>query len=86
MKGLIEIKDVELQLNNCFKAYDSGWARSILKGDNTSINSFKYHLEMTAGLRMDCEVEIKNGQVGYKVNKTEVIDEELFTLWMLRWS
>jgi len=87
MKGLVDIKNVEQQLNKCYQAYDPSWQKSIFQeGENPSINGFKYHLEMTAGLRLDCEIKVVNGKYGYKVNKTEIIDEELFTLWMLRWS
>jgi len=82
---LINPNKIKEQLNNCYDSYDPNWPTTI--GQPTMMNSFKYYLERTAGLKLDFEIEInKRGQAGYKINSVEVVDESDFVVWMLRWT
>lgn len=80
----IHPKLVKQQLNNCFEAYDPKWQETV--GSARQRNGFKYHLEHTAGVKLDFETEIRHGQAGYKINSIEIVDEEAFMMWMLKWA
>ena len=81
---LINTKEIKNQINNCYEHYDPHWDHRI--GDPTIMNGFKYYLEREAGLKLDFEVETRNGIVRYKINSIEVVDEEVYMLWLLTWS
>ena len=81
---IISSKKIKNQLNNCYEAWDPNWERNI--GNENLTKAFKYHLEREAGLNLDFETEMKDGQLVYKINLIEVVDDEAFMLWMLRWS
>lgn len=75
------IKD---EINKCYLAYDPDWRPQ--KGD-VKYHAFKYHLERTAGIKIDFEPDINRiGQFGYKMNTIEIVDESRFTMWVLKWS
>jgi hypothetical protein len=80
----ISPRQINRQLNNCYESYDPNWAMNI--GKSNIMNGFKYHLEQSAGLKLDYEVETKGGKMGYKINSIVIVDDPAFTMWMLRWS
>jgi hypothetical protein len=81
MNRLINPKEITPQLNKCFLDY----AECPTKND-TIINAFKYNVGETGGIRVQFKVETKEGRYGYAVEKVEIIDEQMFTMWLLRWT
>lgn len=81
---IINQKQIKNQLNNCYESWDQNWQYNI--GNANLCKSFKYHLECEAGLKLDFEIEVRLGKMGFKINTVEVVDEEAFMLWMLKWS
>lgn len=86
----IESTTIKRQLNNCYDDYDPHWEINIdFKGKidtSDSKRGFKYYLEQTGGIRLDFEVKNSHKGSFYKINSVEIVDEGLFTMWMLRWS
>ena len=76
----INPKSIKEQINKCYAMYDPEW---VYRHGNKLKNGFKYHIEMTAGIRIDIQ---PNGGGGYKIDTVEIVDEPVFTMWMLRWS
>jgi hypothetical protein len=77
----IDPKSIKSQLNKCYNQYDPDW---LYRAGEKLKNGFKYHIEQTAGIRIDIQPNTTTG--GYKVESIEIINEPLFTLWMLKWS
>ena len=75
---------IKEQINNCYDSYDPSWHTNI--GNRDIMNSFKYHLEHTAGVNLNFEVELRQGRLGYKINSVEIVDEQAFMVWMLKWA
>jgi hypothetical protein len=80
----INPKEIKNQLNNCFESYEPHWQDDV--GSARQRNGFKYYLEYTAGVKLDFETEVRFNRAGYKINSVEIVDEEAFMLWMLKWS
>jgi hypothetical protein len=80
----ISENEIKHQINNCYDAYDPGWPASI--GRKDIMKGFKYHLEHTAGIKLDFELDIRNGKMGYKINSIEIVDESSFLMWALKWA
>jgi hypothetical protein len=80
----ISVKRIKNQLNNCYESWDPNWKHNI--GNTNLTGAFKYYLEREAGVKLDFEIELRLGQAGYKVNSVEIVDDEAFMLWMLKWS
>jgi len=81
----INPEEIKLQLNNCYDKYDPNWPVTI--GSDSTMKGFKYHIEHTAGVKLDFGLyPNKFGKMGYKINSIEIVDEPTFLLWMLRWS
>lgn len=81
----IDPKDIKEQLNNCYDAYDPNWEKNIGKVE-AQIN-FKNYLEKLCGIRLDFKLETNyTGGHYYKINSMSVVDEQLFTLWLLKWA
>ena len=76
----IDPKSIKAQLNKCYGKYDPDW---VYRPGSELKNGFKYHIEMTAGIRIDIQ---PNSGGGYKIDTVEIVDEPVFTMWMLRWS
>jgi len=81
---LINSKEIKKQINDCYEHYDPQWECHI--GNADIIKGFKYYLEREAGLKLDFEVETRDGIMRYKINSIEVVDEEVYMLWLLTWS
>lgn len=79
----IKPKLINKELNKCYLAYDPEWPVSLPK---QKIFGFKYHLERTAGLKLDYTPKVKDGRYGFEVNTVEIVDEPRFTMWLLKWS
>jgi hypothetical protein len=48
---------------------------------------FQNHLKNDAGLMIDVTpMTDKFGRLGYSIKSADIIDDHLFTIWMLRWS
>ena len=73
---------VRVQMNKCYMAYDPHWPYS----GSSRINGFKYHVEQTAGIKLDFIPTVKSGKAGYELKQVEIIDDPKFTMWLLRWS
>lgn len=80
----IEIGLIKKQVNDCFEDYDPLWQDEI--GSARQRNGFKYYLERTAGIKLYFENELIDGHMGYKITSVEIVDEEQFILWMLKWA
>jgi len=64
-------------------SYDPDWPSS---GEDRIIG-FKYHVERTAGLRLDLMPKLdRYGRHGYEVMQVAVIDEKKYTMFILRWT
>jgi len=80
---LIDTKLVNHLLNKCYMSYDPDWPSS---GEDRIIG-FKYHVERTAGLRLDLMPKLdRYGRHGYEVMQVAVIDEKKYTMFILRWT
>lgn len=80
----IDPKLIKNEINKCYSAYDPDW---VPNKNDIKCGAFKYHLEHTAGLKVDFEPDIDRlGMFGYKMNTIEIIDEPRFTMWLLKWA
>jgi hypothetical protein len=74
---------IKNHINKCYANYDPDWPSS---GD-TRINGFKYHVEHTAGVKLDfTPKQDRYGRNVYEVTQVAVIDDPKFTMWLLRWA
>lgn len=80
----IDPKQVSAQLNKCYLEWDPNYPA--LLGEPTMMNGFKYYVERTAGMRLDFTTEIKNGKIGYKMNRVDIVDEKKFMLFQIQYS
>lgn len=81
---LIKHDEIKEQINNCYDRWNPNWLYNI--GDRSLIPEFKEHLEQSAGIALDFEIEIRRNKYGYKINKIEVVNEEDFMMWLLKWT
>lgn len=80
----VDPKSITHILNKCYLAYDPGWPNVI---DQDRINGFKYHIERTAGLKLDFVPKLDRiGRRGYEINGIEVVDDPKYTMFLLKWS
>lgn len=80
---LINPKSITAYINKCYLEYDPEWPVSLPK---QKIFGFKYHLERTAGLKLDYTPKVKYGRYGFEVNQIEVVDDNKYTMFLLRYS
>lgn len=81
--NITNTKTITPLINRCYLDYDPGWPTN----PSARIDSFKYHIEHTAGLKLDFTPETnKDGRFGYRLDSVEVVDNPKFTMWMLRWA
>ncbi len=82
---LVPTKDISPLLNKCYLEYDPEWPRSLPK---QRVFAFKYHIERTAGLRLDFNPKVHDvsGKFGYELTQAEVVDEKKYMLFVLRWA
>lgn len=75
------------QLNHCYVKFDKNWEWGTSPGED-AVTSFVEYIREDAGLQMACEFSKVNdvGQYGWKITQLDLVDEQKFTLWMLRWS
>lgn len=85
MNRLINTRDIIAPLNKCYLDY-AEWP--ITGADHARMNAFKYYMEANAGLRLSLEPKIdkSNGQYGFSVERAELIDEQLYLVWTLKWA
>jgi hypothetical protein len=74
---------IKNQINNCFEAFDPRWLESF--GTAQQKNSFKQHLEKTAGIKVEIENDYRE-RMSYRLASIEVVDESKLTWWILKWS
>lgn len=84
MNKLLSPKSHKKQINDCYETFDPDWRNHL--GQDLWMNSFKYHLEQTGGLRIDFKTVKHNTELFYEITKMELVDESLYTMWLLRWS
>ena len=81
----IDIKSIKGQISNCYEQWDPEWQAHI--GDKRVMRGFKSYLEHTAGIKLDFEVlRIENEKTGYTIKSIEIVDDQTFTMWMLKWT
>lgn len=85
---LLNPDDVKDQLNNCYNDYNPKWKQNLnqLLEDR---DGFKDYLKRTAGIQMDYYVAKSDNALRehyYKINSMYVIDEQLYTLWLIKWA
>jgi hypothetical protein len=75
------------QLNLCYINFDKNWDWGI-SPDEAAVQRFAEHILEDAGLQMIFEFSMVNdvGKYGWKITQLDLVDEQKFTLWMLRWS
>jgi hypothetical protein len=78
----IDTKIVNSALNRCYLDYDPAWPAGI----PDRVPGFKHHIEQTAGMKLDFTPAVKGGRLGYELTQVEVIDEQAFLMWMLKWQ
>jgi hypothetical protein len=78
----IKLERIRDQIRKCYVAYDPQWT---VDGPER-INAFKYHLEHTAGIKLDFIPAVESGPPGFIIKQIEILDDPKFTLWLLRWS
>ena len=81
---VINPQSINAPVSKCFLEYLPDWQSTF--GNENTINAFKYHLEYTAGLKLDFHPETRKGKFGYRLDGAEVVDEKKYTMWLLRWS
>jgi hypothetical protein len=84
MNKLLDPKSHKKQLNNCYTAFDPKWQQHI--GQDSWMHSFKYHLEEIGGVRIDFRLIKKDTGWYYDITTMELVDEPLYTMWLLRWA
>jgi hypothetical protein len=50
------------------------------------VPAFKYYLERTAGLKLDFFPDVRDGKLGYKIERAEVVDNKKYLMWLIKWS
>lgn len=82
---LINPKDINTAINKCYLEYDPGWGQTF---DETRVNSFKYYVERTAGLKLDFipKVDKLTLKYGYELTQVEVVDEKKFMMFQIQYS
>lgn len=82
---LIPTKDISPLINKCYLEYDPGWPVTLKE---QRINSFKYYIERTAGLKLDFTPKINQMtfKYGYELNQVEVVDDKKYMLFVMRYS
>lgn len=75
------------QLNLCYVNFDKNWEWGELPNE-ISVHRFVEYILEDAGLQMKIELSKVNdvGRYGWKITHLDLVDEQKFTLWMLRWS
>ena len=81
---IIQPNEIKQQINNCYENYDPNWPATI--GNDDVVRGFKHYLEQTGGFKLDFDIDIMHGQVGYRLKSAEIVDESAFMVWMLKWS
>ena len=71
-------------VNKCYLEWDPDYPGRF--GQPTMMNSFKYYLERTAGLRLEFEPEMKNGRMGYGMKRAEIVDDKKYLMWTIKYS
>lgn len=72
-------------LLNCMAEFNPDVFQKVLS--QSEIASFKYHVERTSGLKLDYYMkEYTQGGFDYELRKVELVDADLFMMWVLRWS
>ena len=83
MNTIIPVRDVVDQVNRCYLDY-AEWPSA---DDAAIMNAFKYRMEQEAGLRLTfTNSKDRFGRHGYSLEQVELIDEQLYLVWMLRWT
>ena len=80
----VDANHLKKQINNCYLEWDTGYPANF--GEPTMMNSFKYYLERTAGIRLEFEPEIKNGRMGYGMKRVEIVDDKKYMLWTIKYT
>ena len=75
---------IKRQVNKCYLEYDPNYPTCY--GEPTLMNGFKYYLERTAGIRLEFEPIMKNGQMGYSMKRVEIVDDKKYMLWTIKYS
>ncbi len=84
MNRLVDPKEIIDSLNKCYLDY-ADWP--ITSNGAAIMNAFKYHMESDAGLRLTIAPETdKLGRYGFGVKKIEVVDDDLYLVWTLKWA
>ncbi len=82
---LINPKTISPLINRCYLEYDPTW---VSEPNSHRVNSFKYYIERTAGLKLDFEPKIDKltFKQGYELHSIEVVDDKKYTMFLLRYS
>ncbi len=83
----IEKDSIIPQLNRCYIKFDQDWEWGTTPNEAV-VQKFVEHIREEAGIDMYVWRGIVNDmeQYGWKINAIELIDEQKFMLWMLKWS
>ena len=79
----VSTSEIKNPLNNCFEKYDPDWESNI-NSSNHKIG-FKYYLEKNAGIRISFNLDSTRNSI-YRIETIEIVDEALFSFWLLKWS
>ncbi len=82
---LIDHNTINSQINRCYLDFDPEWPRSLPK---QRVFAFRYHIERTAGLRLEFNPKIHDvsGKFGYELTRAEVVDDKKYMLFLLKYS
>lgn len=80
----IAVKSITDQINRCYLEYDPRWPENLR---TETINSFKYYIEHTAGLKLDYRPAInKYGRFGYEIESVEIVDDKKYIMFLVKYS
>jgi hypothetical protein len=83
MNQLLNTQDIISPLNRCYLDYAEWPAGGT---SEVVINAFRYSMEQHAGLRLTFTPTTTDGQFGFRLDSAELIDEQLYIVWLLRWA
>ena len=84
---LINKEDIALPLTKCYSAFDPMWGKRPGHEIRAVMESFKHYIEREAGVKLNCDISInEHMQYYYKLDRVEIVDENQYLLFLLRWA
>lgn len=81
----IDKSEIKAQLNRCYVDFDKEWEWGRRPSVETMLKFHDYLVEH-AGLDIYMGINEDVSKSGYQIHRVQLVNEQQYTLWMLRWS